>query len=71
MKRLATLLVGDMSRPFPESFKHEVVHWAAHYEHRLQMGQKELFHIEAFIAKVMSVIKMGGSAIPAGGAGRA
>lgn len=70
MKKLASVLVTDYARSLPESYKHEVFHWAAHYEHRLQMGQKELFHIEAFIARIMSVIKAGGSAPGAsGGAG--
>ncbi|OZJ05051.1 Replication factor C subunit 5 [Bifiguratus adelaidae] len=35
----------------------EIVHWAAFYEHRLKNGSKQIFHIEAFVAKVMSVYK--------------
>lgn len=35
----------------------QVVQWAAHYEHRLQEGSKAIFHIEAFVAKIMSVYK--------------
>jgi replication factor C subunit 3/5 len=35
----------------------QVVHWAAFYEHRLQEGSKAIFHIEAFIARVMAVYK--------------
>jgi replication factor C subunit 3/5 len=30
---------------------------AAFYEHRLRMGQKAIFHLEAFVAKIMSVYK--------------
>lgn len=35
----------------------QVVKWAAFYEHRLQSGSKAIFHIEAFVAKVMAVYK--------------
>ncbi len=37
--------------------KAEVVRHAAHYEHRMRLGNKEIFHLEAFIAKFMSVYK--------------
>lgn len=37
--------------------KHEICHWAAFYEHRLQKGQKPILHLEAFVAKFMSVYK--------------
>jgi replication factor C subunit 3/5 len=37
--------------------KMQVVQWAAFYEHRLQEGSKAIFHIEAFIARVMAVYK--------------
>ena len=33
------------------------MHWASFYEHRLQEGQKAIFHLEAFVAKFMSVYK--------------
>ena len=50
-----------------DATKHELIHWAAHYEHRLQLGNKELFHIEAFLARAMATLK---SPPPsAGGAG--
>jgi hypothetical protein len=35
----------------------QVVQWAAFYEHRLQEGSKAIFHIEAFVAKAMSIYK--------------
>ena len=35
----------------------QVVQWAAFYEHRLQEGSKAIFHIEAFVAKVMAIYK--------------
>ena len=37
--------------------KGEVTQMAAHYEHRLQLGNKPIFHLEAFIAKFMSIFK--------------
>lgn len=30
---------------------------AAHYEHKLQLGTKPIYHLEAFVAKFMSVYK--------------
>jgi replication factor C subunit 3/5 len=35
----------------------EVAKQAAFYEHRLQEGQKAIFHLEAFVAKFMSIYK--------------
>lgn len=37
--------------------KTEVAHMAAHYEHRLQMGNKAIYHLEAFTAKFMATYK--------------
>ena len=37
--------------------KAEVTQMAAYYEHRLQLGNKPIFHLEAFIAKFMSIYK--------------
>ncbi len=37
--------------------KSEITQVAAYYEHRLQMGQKAIYHIEAFIAKFMAIYK--------------
>ena len=40
-----------------DELKHEVAHWAAFYEHRMVTGSKEIFHLEAFVAKFMSIYK--------------
>lgn len=40
-----------------ESLKAEIVHQAAFYEHRMQSGQKHIVHLEAFMAKFMSIYK--------------
>ena len=37
--------------------KSEVTQIAAYYEHRLQLGQKAIYHMEAFVAKFMAVYK--------------
>lgn len=37
--------------------KAEIVRWASFYEHRVRMGSKVIFHLEAFVAKVMRVLE--------------
>ncbi|CAD6574151.1 MAG: Replication factor C (RF-C) subunit [Tremellales sp. Tagirdzhanova-0007] len=37
-----------------DTLKPQIIHWVAHYELRMRMGSKKIFHIEAFIAKVMT-----------------
>lgn len=39
--------------------KQEIIEWAAFYEHRISMSNsnKEIFHLEAFIAKYMAIYK--------------
>ena len=44
-------------RKVPTMVRHEAVHHAALFEHRMQSGSKPIFHLEAFIAKFMSVYK--------------
>eukprot|EP00892_Ulva_mutabilis_P011935 jgi/Ulvmu1/9113/UM005_0208.1 len=53
IRQLATELIKKLD----DEVKHEVLKWAAFYEHRLQSGAKAVFHIEAFVAKVMAVYK--------------
>ncbi|KXT06188.1 hypothetical protein AC578_1432 [Pseudocercospora eumusae] len=38
-----------------DTLKPEIVKWAAFYEHRIHMGSKAIFHLEAFVAKFMRV----------------
>jgi replication factor C subunit 3/5 len=56
VKKLVSGLLERVQGPH-ETVKHEVLHWAAHYEQRLALGSKELFHLEALIARIMAVIK--------------
>jgi len=37
--------------------KSDVIQLCAHYEHRLQRGQKPIYHIEAFVVKFMAIYK--------------
>ncbi len=41
-----------------EQLKPEMVKWAAFYEHRMKLGSKVIFHLEAYVAKVMRVYEM-------------
>jgi len=55
IKKLALALI---EQPLIDvNMKHEVIQWAAYYEHRIQLGSKAIFHLEAFSAKFMSVYK--------------
>eukprot|EP00934_Nitzschia_sp_Nitz4_P002382 Nitzschia sp. Nitz4//scaffold193_size40683//10709//11815//NITZ4_007496-RA/size40683-processed-gene-0.10-mRNA-1//1//CDS//3329540270//2377//frame0 len=40
-----------------EALKLSVLEWAAFYEHRIAMGSKEIFHLEAFLAKYMALYR--------------
>ena len=53
---LKTLTV-ELLKNLDDSLKPEVVEWAAFYEHRIALGSKEIFHLEAFIAKYMAIYK--------------
>ena len=60
IKRLQAALVGDpFGKSMPEHKKHEIAHWCAYFEHRLQLGQKERFHLEALMARLMVCLKAG------------
>nr|XP_020476087.1 replication factor C subunit 3 [Monopterus albus] len=53
MKGLVTELLSNCDG----HLKTEVAHMAAYYEHRLQLGSKAIYHLEAFTAKFMAVYK--------------
>ena len=44
-------LLKELIPKVSEGLAHELTHWAAHYEHTLVQGSKEVFHLEAFVAK--------------------
>uniref|UniRef100_A0A672ZPP0 Replication factor C subunit 3 n=1 Tax=Sphaeramia orbicularis TaxID=375764 RepID=A0A672ZPP0_9TELE len=53
MKGLVTELLNNCDG----HLKTEVAHMAAYYEHRLQLGNKAIYHLEAFTAKFMAIYK--------------
>ena len=50
-------LLGELVVNCDADLKPEVTQMAAYYEHRLQLGSKAIFHLEAFVAKFMAVHK--------------
>lgn len=50
-------LAKELMKNLDDSLKQEVVEWAAFYEHRIATGSKDIFHLEAFIAKYMAIYK--------------
>jgi replication factor C subunit 3/5 len=50
-------LAMELMKNLDDSLKQEVVEWAAFYEHRIALGSKEIFHLEAFVAKYMAIYK--------------
>ena len=50
-------LVHELTLRLDDSLKPEIFQWAAFYEHRVAQGGKEIFHLEAFIAKFMALYK--------------
>lgn len=50
-------LLKELTKNIDDELKPEVFKWAAICEHRLQCGAKDIFHLEAFVAKFMSIYK--------------
>ncbi len=50
-------LMLDLLTRMDSDIKYEVIFWAAHHENKLQKGSKAVFHIEAFIARIMLICK--------------
>jgi hypothetical protein len=49
---------GDKnSAGLPEFIKPEVLKFAVMFEHRCKEGSKAIFHLEAFLARVMAIYK--------------
>ncbi|MEW5320349.1 MAG: hypothetical protein WDW38_011427 [Sanguina aurantia] len=47
----------ELLKKLDDELKQEACCWAAFYEQRMQAGQKHIFHLEAFVAKFMSIYK--------------
>lgn len=52
-------LVFELCRTLDDSLSHQVIKWGAFYEHRIASnpGGKDIFHLEAFVAKYMAIYK--------------
>ncbi|MBN3290645.1 RFC3 factor, partial [Polypterus senegalus] len=50
-------LLSELLNNCDGHLKGEVSQMAAYYEHRLQLGSKAIYHLEAFVAKFMAVYK--------------
>mmetsp|Transcript_17292 Transcript_17292/g.18653 ORF Transcript_17292/g.18653 Transcript_17292/m.18653 type:complete len:129 (+) Transcript_17292:1044-1430(+) len=50
-------LTGELLNNLDDSVKLEVIQWASFYEHRIAVGSKDIFHLEAFVAKFMAIYK--------------
>ena len=50
-------LAKELTRNLDDCLKQEVMESAAFYEHRIALGSKEIFHLEAFVAKYMAIYK--------------
>ncbi len=57
----ATLIFRTLTKflapKLEDDLKHEMFYWAAHYEHQMQKGDKDIYHLEAFIAKFMLIYR--------------
>ncbi|KAJ5215639.1 uncharacterized protein N7498_002046 [Penicillium cinerascens] len=51
---LKTLTFKLVSR-VDDALKPDVIRWSAFYEHRIKLGSKVIFHLEAFVAKFMRI----------------
>ncbi|EGC34565.1 replication factor C subunit [Dictyostelium purpureum] len=47
----------ELFKKLDQDLKFEAIHWASYYQHKSQLGSKPIFHLEAFIAKFMSIYK--------------
>jgi len=54
---IISTLAMELVKNVDETLKPEVIEAAAFYEHRIAMGSKEIFHLEAFVAKYMAIYK--------------
>ena len=50
-------LTQTLMKKVPAAVRHETIHYASLYEHRMGQGAKHIFHLEAYIARFMSIYK--------------
>jgi hypothetical protein len=51
------LLTFRLIEKCDDALKADVIKWSAFYEHRLHIGSKVIFHLEAFVAKFMRILE--------------
>lgn len=54
---ILSTLAGELLKSLDDVLKHEMIYWAAHYDHRCSKGDKKIFHFEAFVVKFMALYK--------------
>ncbi|RPB13585.1 DNA polymerase III clamp loader subunit [Morchella conica CCBAS932] len=53
LKQLTFRLIAKID----DALKTEVIKWSAFYEHRIHLGSKVIFHLEAFVAKFLRILE--------------
>lgn len=51
------LLTFRLIAKVDDTLKAEVIKWSAFYEHRIHLGSKVIFHLEAFVAKFLRILE--------------
>ncbi|PWW77550.1 P-loop containing nucleoside triphosphate hydrolase protein [Tuber magnatum] len=51
------LLTFRLVAKIDDVLKADVIKWAAFYEHRIHLGSKVIFHLEAFVAKFLRILE--------------
>ncbi|KAI5858459.1 P-loop containing nucleoside triphosphate hydrolase protein [Tricharina praecox] len=51
------LLTFRLIERIDDQLRAEVIKWSAFYEHRIHIGTKHIFHLEAFVAKFMRILE--------------
>ena len=50
-------LTFSLLKTMDQEIMGKIIEAAAEYDHRLRLGNKDIFHLEAFVAKAMSIYK--------------
>jgi replication factor C subunit 3/5 len=51
------LLTFRLIDKIDDALKADVIKWSAFYEHRIHLGNKVIFHLEAFVAKFLRILE--------------
>lgn len=51
------LLTFRLITKIDDALKADVIKWSAFYEHRINLGSKVIFHLEAFVARFLRVLE--------------